>query len=162
MTDIGQNLLLLELFHGPTLAFKEIAFQLIARLYDHFHVQTQMPKTILGATSGDTGGAALHAFRGLCSANVLFLFPTGVVSQFQQDQMLGLPGPNTFVSQLEGSFDDCQRRQSITFTPSQTWVAKKRHHFQRTIRQFWQRICCICCTQDGCSDQPDHRGDECE
>lgn len=109
LVQTGPSDWILELFHGPTLAFKDFAMQAIAPLMAHFLAADGRAMTIVGATSGDTGGAALHAFAGLPAVKLLFLFPDGGVSAFQQDQMMGLTGPNTHVAALEGNFDDCQR-----------------------------------------------------
>lgn len=109
LVQIGPKQWVLELFHGPTLAFKDFAMQAIAPLMAHFLAEDGRQMTIVGATSGDTGGAALNAFAGRAGIKVLFLFPKGGVSPFQQDQMLGLCGDNTHVAAVSGSFDDCQR-----------------------------------------------------
>ena len=75
LTQIGDNLFVLELFHGPTLAFKDVAMQLLGRLMDHVLGQRGQRATIVGATSGDTGGAAIDAFKGLKSVDVFILYP---------------------------------------------------------------------------------------
>lgn len=116
LVQTGPNAWILELFHGPTLAFKDFAMQAIAPLMAHFLAEEGRGMTIVGATSGDTGGAALHAFAGLEAVKVLFLFPQGGVSPFQQDQMMGLTGPNTHAAALAGNFDDCQRLVKQLFT----------------------------------------------
>lgn len=98
----------LELFHGPTLAFKDVAMQLLARLMDHVLTERGERVTIVGATSGDTGGAAIHAFAGMERADVFILFPHGRVSPVQQRQMTTSPASNAHALAIEGTFDDCQ------------------------------------------------------
>ncbi|MDK3019795.1 threonine synthase [Pseudodonghicola flavimaris] len=109
LVQTGPRQWVLELFHGPTLAFKDFAMQAIAPLMAHFLAQEGREMTIVGATSGDTGGAALRAFAGRAGIRVLFLFPRGGVSPFQQEQMLELCSETTHVAAVEGNFDDCQR-----------------------------------------------------
>ena len=77
LVQIGSNRWVLELFHGPTLAFKDVAMQLLARLMDHVLRRRRQRATIVGATSGDTGGAAIEAFRGLPAVDVVILYPAG-------------------------------------------------------------------------------------
>ena len=109
LVQTGPDRWILELFHGPTLSFKDFAMQAIAPLMAHVLAEEGRAMTIVGATSGDTGGAALQAFRDLPGVRVVFLFPQGGVSPYQQDQMLGLCGDNTHVAAVDGNFDDCQR-----------------------------------------------------
>ncbi|HLL26174.1 MAG TPA: threonine synthase [Xanthobacteraceae bacterium] len=99
---------LLELFHGPTLAFKDVAMQLLARLMDHVLAERGERATIVGATSGDTGGAAIEAFRGRERADVIILFPNGRVSDVQRRMMTTLPDRNVHAVAINGTFDDCQ------------------------------------------------------
>lgn len=111
VTPISQfepNQYLLELFHGPTLAFKDVAMQLISRLMDHALKQRGERTTIVCATSGDTGGAAVEAFRGRSNADIFVLFPKGRVSPVQQRQMTTLSDGNVHALAIEGTFDDCQ------------------------------------------------------
>ncbi|MEX0853053.1 MAG: threonine synthase [Bauldia sp.] len=98
----------LELFHGPTLAFKDIAMQLLARLIDHVLAKRGRRVTIVGATSGDTGAAAIEAFGGHDNADVFILFPQGRVSPIQQRQMTTAGAPNVHAIAIKGTFDDCQ------------------------------------------------------
>ncbi len=97
-----------ELFHGPTLAFKDIAMQLLARLMDNVLSQRNERATIIGATSGDTGGAAIEAFRGRENLDIFILFPHGKVSAVQQKQMTTITDANVHAIAIEGNFDDCQ------------------------------------------------------
>lgn len=108
LTQIGDNLFVLELFHGPTLAFKDVAMQLLGRLMDHVLTQRGTRATIIGATSGDTGGAAIDAFKGLKQVDVFILYPHGRVSDVQRRQMTTVDAPNVHAIALEGTFDDCQ------------------------------------------------------
>lgn len=108
LVQTGPNAFILELFHGPTLAFKDVAMQLLARLMDHVLKQRGRRATIVGATSGDTGGAAIEAFRGRATTDVFILFPKGRVSPVQQRQMTTTADANVHAVAVEGSFDDCQ------------------------------------------------------
>jgi threonine synthase len=99
---------ILELFHGPTLAFKDVALQLIARLMDYVLAAKNERVTIVGATSGDTGGAAVEAFRGRERIDLVFLFPKGRVSEVQQRMMTTVSETNIHTLAIEGTFDDCQ------------------------------------------------------
>jgi len=99
---------LLELFHGPTLAFKDVAMQLLARLMDHVLRERNERATIVGATSGDTGGAAIEAFRGRDQVDMVILFPNGRVSEVQRRMMTTVPDHNIHAVAIEGTFDDCQ------------------------------------------------------
>lgn len=109
LVEIGQRQWLLELFHGPTLAFKDVAMQVLAPLLGHFLGREDRTALILGATSGDTGGAAMAAFVGTPSVKSVFLYPHGGVSSFQAAQMQGLSNANHRAIAVNGSFDDCQR-----------------------------------------------------
>ena len=108
LTQIDSNLFLLELFHGPTIAFKDVAMQLLARLMDHALKARGRRATIVGATSGDTGSAAIEAFKGLDQVDVFILFPNGRVSDVQRRQMTTVDSPNVHAIAVEGTFDDCQ------------------------------------------------------
>jgi threonine synthase len=99
---------ILELFHGPTLAFKDVAMQLISRLMDYVLAANNERCTIVGATSGDTGGAATEAFRGRDRIDLVFMFPKGRVSPVQERMMTAITEPNINVVSIDGNFDDCQ------------------------------------------------------
>jgi threonine synthase len=108
LVQLGASLFVLELFHGPTLAFKDLAMQLVARLMDHV-LQTRGERTtIVVATSGDTGGAAVEAFRGRAQVDVVVLFPLGRISEVQRRMMTSVPDSNVHALAIEGTFDDCQ------------------------------------------------------
>ena len=115
LTQIGDNLFVLELFHGPTLAFKDVAMQLLGRLMDHVLGQRGQRATIVGATSGDTGGAAIDAFKGLKSVDVFILYPQGRVSDVQRRQMTTVDAANVHAIAVEGTFDDCQNLVKAMF-----------------------------------------------
>ena len=108
LVQLGPSSWVLELFHGPTLAFKDIAMQLLARLMDHVLSARGARTTIVGATSGDTGGAAVEAFRGRANADLFILFPERRVSPFQQRQMTTTGADNVHAIAIKGTFDDCQ------------------------------------------------------
>jgi threonine synthase len=98
----------MELFHGPTLAFKDYALQLVGRLFDHVLEKRGQRVTIVGATSGDTGSAAIEACRGRDSIDIVILHPKGRVSDVQRRQMTTIDAPNVRNLAVEGTFDDCQ------------------------------------------------------
>lgn len=108
LVQIGPNDWLLELFHGPTLAFKDVAMQILARLFDHVLAARGRRVTIVGATSGDTGSAAIEAFRGRDTTDIFILHPAGRVSEVQRRQMTTVLDANVHNIAIEGSFDDCQ------------------------------------------------------
>lgn len=99
---------LMELFHGPTLAFKDLAMQLLSRLFDHVLQKRGQHVTIVGATSGDTGAAAIEACRDRPAIDVFILFPEGRVSPVQQRQMTTVTSANVHAIAIQGNFDDCQ------------------------------------------------------
>ena len=115
MVQLAPNHFLLELFHGPTLAFKDFAMQLIGQLFQVALKRRGEKVTIVGATSGDTGSAAIEAFRGLDAVNVFILFPHGRVSEVQRRQMTTPADSNVHALALEGDFDDCQARVKDMF-----------------------------------------------
>ena len=108
LIQIDRNTWILELFHGPTLAFKDVAMQLLARLMDHVLAKRGARATIVGATSGDTGGAAIEAFRSSSRVDVVILFPDGRVSDVQRRMMTTPAEPNVHAVAIDGTFDDCQ------------------------------------------------------
>ena len=105
---IDDGLWLLELFHGPTIAFKDVALQLVGRLFDHELTKRGERATIVVATSGDTGSAAIEACRGRESLDIVVLHPAGRVSDVQRKQMTTVQEPNVHNVAVEGTFDDCQ------------------------------------------------------
>ncbi|WP_210049504.1 threonine synthase [Neorhizobium petrolearium] len=108
LVQTGPNDFVLELFHGTTLAFKDVAMQLLARLMDYVLAERGERATIVGATSGDTGGAAIDAFAGRERTDIFILFPHGKVSPVQQRQMTTSKAANVHALAIKGNFDDCQ------------------------------------------------------
>ena len=108
LVQTGTNEFVLELFHGPTLAFKDVAMQLLSRMMDYTLAQRGQRATIVGATSGDTGGAAIEAFAGRDNTDIFILFPHGRVSPVQQRQMTSSAASNVHALSIDGNFDDCQ------------------------------------------------------
>ena len=115
LVQLAPNHFLLELFHGPTLAFKDFAMQLIGQLFQASLSRSGKRVTIVGATSGDTGSAAMEAFRGLDNVDVFILFPHGRVSDVQRRQMTTVSEANAHALALTGDFDDCQARLKDMF-----------------------------------------------
>src|ERR1700761_8817589 len=108
LDQIAPQQFVLELFHGPTLAFKDVAMQLISRLMDHVLAKRGERTTIVVATSGDTGGAAVEAFAGRDNADLIVLFPHGRISEVQRRMMTTAGAGNVHPLAIEGNFDDCQ------------------------------------------------------
>ncbi len=108
LVQLDTNLFVLELFHGPTLAFKDVAMQLLGRMMDEALAAGGRRATIVAATSGDTGAAAVEAFRGLERVDVFILYPHDRVSAVQRRQMTTVDDPNVHTIALGGTFDDCQ------------------------------------------------------
>ena len=109
VAQIDDNLFALELFHGPTLAFKDFAMQWLGQAMNRVLRQRGERATIIGATSGDTGAAAIEAFAGQSQVEVFILYPRGRVSDVQRRQMTTVDKPNIHAIAIEGAFDDCQR-----------------------------------------------------
>jgi threonine synthase len=105
---LDDGLWLLELFWGPTIAFKDVALQLVGRLFDHELTRRGRRATIVVATSGDTGSAAIEACRGRASLDIVVLHPAGRTSDVQRKQMTTVDEPNVHNVAIEGTFDDCQ------------------------------------------------------
>jgi len=108
LVQLDSNHFLLELFHGPTLAFKDFAMQLIGQMFEAALTRSGDRVTIVGATSGDTGSAAMEAFRGLDAVDVFILYPHGRVSEVQRRQMTTATEANVHALAVDGDFDDCQ------------------------------------------------------
>ncbi len=108
LANVSENLHLMELFHGPTLAFKDVAMQVLGGLFEHVLEKRRQRVTIIGATSGDTGSAAIEAVAGRRRASVFILHPRGRTSEVQRRQMTTVLADNVFNLAIEGTFDDCQ------------------------------------------------------
>lgn len=108
LVEFDSKTWLLELFHGPTLSFKDVAMQLLGQLFDHVLEKRDKRVTIVGATSGDTGSAAIEAMRGRESIDIFILHPDGRVSDVQRRQMTTVQDSNVFNIAIDGTFDDCQ------------------------------------------------------
>src|SRR3954454_7211033 len=108
LVQLDERLWLLELFHGPTLAFKDLALQLVGLMFDSVLARLGEQVTIVGATSGDTGSAAMAACRDRAALDIFILYPHGRVSDVQRRQMTTLDAANAHALAIEGNFDDCQ------------------------------------------------------
>ena len=115
LVQLGPNHFLMELFHGPTLAFKDFAMQLIGQMFELALKRSGKRVTIVGATSGDTGSAAIEAFRGLDAVDVFILYPHGRVSEVQRRQMTTPSESNVHAIAMDGDFEDCQARLKDMF-----------------------------------------------
>lgn len=113
-TELEKNLYALELFHGPTLSFKDFAARFMARLIAYLKKQSKKQLTVLVATSGDTGSAVAHGFLGLKGINVVILYPSGKVSNVQEKELTTM-GKNITTLEVQGTFDDCQKMVKQAF-----------------------------------------------
>lgn len=118
LTQIDEGLWLMELFHGPTLAFKDVALQLLGQLYDRVLKARGERITVIGATSGDTGSAALEACKNRDAIDIFILHPKGRVSEVQRRQMTTIDASNVHNIAIDGSFDDCQDMVKAMFNDS--------------------------------------------
>ncbi|MEC8180397.1 MAG: threonine synthase, partial [Pseudomonadota bacterium] len=118
LVQLDERHWLLELFHGPTLAFKDVALQLLGLLFETFLARRDRPLTIVGATSGDTGSAAIHAVAGRKNVEIFMLHPEGRVSEIQRRQMTMVSAPNVHNIAIAGSFDDAQAMVKRMFADS--------------------------------------------
>ncbi|HUY68310.1 MAG TPA: threonine synthase [Alphaproteobacteria bacterium] len=126
LRQIDGRLWLMELFHGPTLAFKDIALQLLGRVFEYFLGQGDGRMTVIGATSGDTGSAAMTALAGRKNIDVFILYPQKGPSEIQRRQMTCIDAPNTHALAIDGTFDDCQRIVKALFNDVEL---RARHRF---------------------------------
>jgi threonine synthase len=115
LVELEPGHFVLELFHGPTLAFKDVAMQFLSRVMDHILAERGLKATIVGATSGDTGSAAIEAFRGRDTTDIFILHPRGRTSPVQRLQMTTVLDANVHNIALEGTFDDCQNTVKAMF-----------------------------------------------
>jgi len=137
LTDLGDGVWLAELFHGPTLAFKDIALQLVGRLFDHELTRRGERVTVVGATSGDTGSAAIEALRDRACVDVFILHPAGRVSEVQRRQMTTVDAPNVHNVAVEGTFDDCQDLVKALFADE---AFRDRRHLSAVNSINWARV----------------------
>jgi threonine synthase len=119
LVQLAPGRFLLELFHGPSLAFKDVALQLLARLYDHALARQDRRLTIVCATSGDTGGAAVEAFRGRANVRIVAMYPEGRISEVQRRFMTTAEDDNVACLAVNGTFDDCQAMLKDMFRDAQ-------------------------------------------
>jgi threonine synthase len=137
LRELAPGLYLLELFHGPTLAFKDYALQLLGRLLDEVLRRRGGRVTIVGATSGDTGAAAIEAVRERATADIFMLYPEGRISEVQRRQMTTVPAANVHAIGIKGSFDDCQDLVKATFADGPFRAA---HNLSAVNSINWARI----------------------
>ena len=144
--DEQKNLHLLELFHGPTFAFKDVALQFLGNLFEFFLVRKNQNVekgharhhlTVIGATSGDTGSAAIYGLRGKKDVSIFIMFPDGKVSPVQEAQMTTVLDPNVHCLSVQGTFDDCQDYVKALFADSEM---NKIHHLAAVNSINWARI----------------------
>ena len=150
LKPLGESgLHLLELFHGPTLAFKDVALQLLGRMLDHKLTERRQHATIVGATSGDTGSAAIEAVRDRRTIDIFMLFPRGRVSEVQRRQMTTVLAPNVHNVVVDGTFDDCQDLakacfNDLAFRDRHALTAVNSINFARVMAQivyyFWAAV----------------------
>ncbi len=137
LVQTGANEWLLELFHGPTLAFKDVALQLVGRLFDHVLSARNERVTILGATSGDTGTAAIEGVKSCANVDIVILYPHGRVSDVQRRQMTTVDAPNVRTVAIEGTFDDCQDLVKAAFADA---AFRDRMHLSAVNSINWARV----------------------
>lgn len=136
LVDLGE-FQVLELFHGPTLSFKDVALQVLGRLFEHMLTRSGGRLNIVGATSGDTGSAAIQGVRGRDNINIFVLYPNGRVSPLQELQMTAVADANVHCLAINGSFDDCQAIVKALFSDLEF---KKRHNLGAVNSMNWARV----------------------
>ena len=163
LVELENNHFLLELFHGPTLAFKDFAMQLIGQFFQVALERKKSRVTIVGATSGDTGSAAIEAFRGLDAVDLFILYPDGRVSDVQRRQMTTPSENNVHAIAINGHFDDCQARlkdmfNDFEFRDGVNLAGVNSINWARVLAQvvyyfsywkFWRYFCWFCCKKNG-------------
>ena len=136
LVEVG-DFQILELFHGPTLAFKDVALQFLGNLFGYILEQRGGKLNILGATSGDTGSAAIHGVRGKANINIFVMHPEGRTSPLQEKQMTSVLDENVFNLAVDGTFDDCQNIMKSIFSD----VAFKEKHSLGSVNSVnWARV----------------------
>ena len=136
MRELG-DITLVELFHGPTLAFKDVALQLLGQLFEHALAKDGRHLNILGATSGDTGSAAIAGVRGQENIDIFILYPNEKVSHLQELQMTTVPDSNVHCVAVNGSFDDCQSLMKEVFADLEF---KEAHSLGAVNSVNWARV----------------------
>ena len=139
LNKINNNEYLLELFHGPTYAFKDIAMQFISRLMNYYLTKEKTSINILGATSGDTGSAAIYGFESVKSSNVFILHPYNLISPTQRKFMTTVSSDNIINIAIKGNFDDCQNLIKEIFSDEDY---KRTKHLGAVNSINWARIMC--------------------
>ena len=137
LVQIGPNQWVQELFHGPTLAFKDVALQLVGRMFDHVLAQRSERVTIVGATSGDTGSAAIDGVAGCDNVDIVILYPLGRTSEVQRRQMTTVDAPNAHAIAVEGTFDDCQDLVKAMFNDA---AFRDRNNLSAVNSINWARV----------------------
>jgi threonine synthase len=137
LVQIGDDEWLLEQFHGPTLAFKDVALQLVGRLFDHVLRERSQRVTIVGATSGDTGSAAIDGVKSCSNVDIVILYPHGRVSDVQRRQMTTVDAPNVHTVAVDGTFDDCQDLVKAMFNDA---PFRERHQLSAVNSINWARV----------------------
>jgi threonine synthase len=137
LVQVGHRHWLAELFHGPTLAFKDVALQLVGRLFDHVLAERGARVTVVGATSGDTGPAAIEGVRGCDRVDIVILYPQGGTSEVQRRQMTTVDAPNVRAVAVDGTFDDCQDLVKAMFNDA---PFRQRHNLSAVNSINWARV----------------------
>ena len=137
IVDLEPGHQLMELFHGPTLAFKDVALQLLGRLFDHILSSRGEKVTIVGATSGDTGSAAIDGVKNCAHVDIVILYPKGRVSDVQRRQMTTVDSPNVRTVALDGTFDDCQDLVKAMFNHAEF---RETHNLSAVNSINWARV----------------------
>lgn len=137
LIQTGENQWVQELFHGPTLAFKDVALQLVGKMFDHVLAQRGERVTIVGATSGDTGSAAIDGVSGCDNVDIIILYPLGRTSDVQRRQMTTVDSPNAHAVAVEGTFDDCQDLVKAMFNDAEF---RERNNLSAVNSINWARV----------------------
>jgi threonine synthase len=137
LKELAPGFYIMELFHGPTLAFKDVALQFLGHAFDYLLEKKKKRVTIVGATSGDTGSAAIAAFQGKANADIFILHPKGRTSEVQRRQMTTVQAANVHNVAIEGSFDDCQDIVKTLFADAKF---RDEHHLSAVNSINWSRI----------------------
>ncbi len=137
IVDLQPGHKIMELFHGPTLAFKDVALQLLGQIFDHILTERNEKVTIVGATSGDTGSAAIDGVKNCANVDIVILYPKGRVSEVQRRQMTTIDSPNVRTVAIDGTFDDCQDLVKAMFNDA---PFRERHNLSAVNSINWARV----------------------